>query len=126
MLYLEAGGAHGDAHIRQQGAEVFPFERPGPAFYQDVPPAHGAQHRATHLDGDKGRASLLFGHTHGHIIEPVLLSSPAGSPSWWNINRLISSVLSYLKAHFGCKWVFLCIIQTIIHPQSLQLCHVVN
>lgn len=67
MLYLEAGGAHGDAHIRQQGAEVFPFERPGPAFDQDIPPAHGAQHRATHLDRDKVRAPLLFGHTHKHI-----------------------------------------------------------
>lgn len=77
--HLEAGGAHGDAHIRQQGAEVFPFERPGPAFDQDVPPAHGAQHRATHLDRDKVRAPLL-------------------------------------KAHFGCEWVFLCIIKTIIHP----------
>lgn len=62
-LYLEAGGAHCDAHIGQQGAEVFPFERPGPAFDQDVPPAHGAQHQATHLHRDKGRAPLLFKHT---------------------------------------------------------------
>ena len=34
---------NGDAHIWQQGAEVFPLEWPGPAFDQDVPPAHGAQ-----------------------------------------------------------------------------------
>lgn len=40
VKHLEAGGAHGDAHVRQQGAEVFPVERPGPAFDQDVPPAH--------------------------------------------------------------------------------------
>lgn len=36
--------------------------------------------------------------------------------SWWNINRLIFSVLSYLEAHFGCKWVFFFIVQTIIYP----------
>lgn len=101
MLYLEAGGAHGDAHIRQQGAEVFPFERPGPAFDQDVPPAHGAQHRATHLDGDKGGAPLLLGHTHEHVHillwSPSFYPLPAGLPSWWNINRLISS-LSFLTS----------------------------
>ena len=66
ILHLEAGGAHGDAHIWQQGAEVFPLERPGPAFDQDVPPAHGAQRRATHLDGDKVGAPLLLGHTETH------------------------------------------------------------
>ena len=78
MLYLEAGGAHGDAHIRQQGAEVFPFERPGPAFDQDVPSAHGAQHGAAHLDGDKGGAPLLFGHTdeQNHILLWTLSFQP--------------------------------------------------
>ena len=54
-LHLEAGGAHGDAHIWQQGA-----------FDQDVPPAHGAQRWATHLDGDKVGAPLLLGHTETH------------------------------------------------------------
>ena len=102
MLYLEAGGAHGDAHIRQQGAEVFPFERPGPTFDQDVPPAHGAQHRATHLDRDKVRAPLLFGHTdeqiHVLLGTSFLSPSPAALPSWWNINHLISFVLSFLTS----------------------------
>lgn len=55
------------------------------------------------------------------ILDPVLSPSPAGLPSWWNINRLISSVLPYLEAHFGCERVFLWIIQTITHPHSLQL-----
>ena len=86
MLYLEAGGAHRDAHIRQQGAEGFPFEWPGPTFDQDVPPAHGAQHQATHLDRDKVRAPLLLGHTNEHIrillriqsFHPVQLVCPVG------------------------------------------------
>lgn len=53
MPYLKAGGAHGDANVGEQRAEVFPFEWPGPAFDQDVPPAHGAQHQAAHLDRDE-------------------------------------------------------------------------
>lgn len=127
MLYLEAGGAHGDAHIGQQGAEVFPFERPGPAFDQDVPPAHGTQHRATHLDGDKVRAALLFGNTDEHIhillwtlsFHLVQLVGPAGGI--FIATSPLSFPPTYLEAHFGCERVFLFIIQTVIHPQSLQL-----
>lgn len=66
-MYLEAGGAHGDAHIRHQGAEVLPLEGHGPAFDQDVPPAHQAQHRTTHLDWDKGGTPLLLGQTMIHV-----------------------------------------------------------
>lgn len=66
-MYLEAGGAHGDAHIRHQGAEVFPLEGHGPAFDQDVPPAHQAQHGTTHLDWDKGGTPLLLGQTMIHV-----------------------------------------------------------
>lgn len=58
--YLEAGGTHGDADVRQQGAEVLPVEGSGPAFDQDVPPAHGAKRGATHLDGDKAGPPLLL------------------------------------------------------------------
>lgn len=67
-MYLEAGGAHGDAHIRHQGAEVFPLEWHGPAFDQDVPPAHQAQHGAVHFDRDKGRTPLLLGQTMIHTL----------------------------------------------------------
>lgn len=90
-MYLKAGGAHGDADIRQQGAEVFPFQRPGPALDEDVPPAHGAQHGAAHLDWDEVGAPLLLGQTREHsralLKGPVLSPSPAASSSWWNINR---------------------------------------
>lgn len=75
-MYLKAGGAHGDAHVGHQRAEVFPLEWRGPAFDQDVPPAHQAQHRATHPDRDKVGAPLLLGQTMMHnavMREPPLL-----------------------------------------------------
>lgn len=58
-VHLEAGGAHGDAHVGQQRAEVFPLERPRPALDEHVPPAHGAQHRAADFDGDELGSPLL-------------------------------------------------------------------
>lgn len=72
-MYLEAGGAHGDAHIRHQGAEVFPLQGHGPAFDQDVPPAHQAQHGTTHLDWDKGGTPLLLRQTMSHVSHSLRL-----------------------------------------------------
>lgn len=123
-MYLKAGGAHGDADIRQQGAEVFPFQRPGPALDEDVPPAHGAQHGAAHLDWDEVGAPLLLGQTREHsralLKGPVLSPSPAASSSWWNINRGLFFFI-YLEAHFGRKRVFLCVIETLVQPHGLRL-----
>ena len=106
MLYLETGRAHSDADIRQQGAEVFPFEGSGPAFDQDVPSAHGAENRTTHLDWDKGGAPLLFGHTeeHSHILlctlsfHPLQLVCPLGRI------LIISSILSFLFLPQSSFW----------------------
>lgn len=50
-LYLEAGGAHGDGGVRQERAEVLPLQGRGPALDEDVPTAHGAQHRPAHHHG---------------------------------------------------------------------------
>ena len=57
--YLEAGGAHGDGGVGQQGAEVLPLQGRWPALDEDVPPAHGAQHGAAHHHGHELRATLL-------------------------------------------------------------------
>lgn len=54
-------------------------------------------------------------HKHIHLTFWILSLRPVQLvlPSWRHINHLI--FLSYLEAHFGCKWVFFFIIQAIIY-----------
>lgn len=57
--YLEAGRTHGDADVGQQRSVVLPAERFGPAFDQNIPSGHGAQHRPTHDHRHELPATLL-------------------------------------------------------------------
>lgn len=64
--YLEAGGAHGDGGVGQQGAVELPAQRPRPALDQHIPAAQGEQHSSGHHHGHELRASLLQGKRAGH------------------------------------------------------------
>lgn len=81
--YLEAGGAHGDGGVGEERAEVLPLQGAGPALDEDVPTAHGAQHRTARHHRHELRAALLHGRWAGKKHRAPVPSLSHGDTFMW-------------------------------------------
>lgn len=63
----------------------------------------------------------LYTKMNHYRLRPFTLSSWLAHLAEYLSPHLFCPFSYYLKAHFGCKWIFLFIVQTLIHPQRLEI-----